>query len=85
MRVDEIPGITPEQVKELRLLREMSLSHSRVRIDIDGIHGMNILVSVRRTEQLVRVIEPPELFQRAAEMFNGKLPEGYQLYVRAFA
>lgn len=81
MKVDEIPGITSEQVEQLRIKRKMCLSHSRVKIDLDAVHGQKILVTVSRTEDLVRTMEAPELYERAAEVFRNNLPEGYRVYI----
>jgi len=83
MKVDEIPGITSEQVERLRTMRKMALGHSRVMIDLDAVHGQNILVTVSRTEDLVRSMEAPELYERAAEVFRNNLPKGYRVYIRA--
>ena len=83
MKVDEIPGITPEQVEQLRTMRKMCLGHSRVKIDLNAVHGQSILVTVSRTEDLVRSMEAAELYERAAEVFRNNLPKGYRVYIRA--
>lgn len=81
MKVDEIPGITSEQVERLRTMHKKALGHSRVKINLNAIHDQSILVTVSRTEDLVRKMEAPELYERAAEVFRNNLPEGYCVYI----
>ncbi len=83
MKVDEIPGISTEQIVELRRRRNSALHHSRVLVNLDAMHGKNVLVRVSRTEDLVRKMPAAELYERAAEVFQNNLPEGYRVYINA--